>query len=342
MIKKILVGILLIIVVVLIWQHELVLYGISQAKGQLNIIANAKPIEYYLDNEEFPDSLSEKLLLVQEVREFAIEKLGMNPTDNYTTVYNQEGAPVLWVVTASKPYQLEAKEWKFPLLGSFSYKGFFIYDKAVEEEKHLKALGYDTSIRTVSGWSTLGFFKDPILSNMLYRDAGSLANLIIHELTHTTLYIKDSVTFNENLASLIGHEGAKLFLSEKFGTNSKEYVEYVKEQEDREKFSQYVLSGADQLDVLYKSLDEEMTTEQKEKKKHEFMDQFIVGLDTIEFNYPDHYKEYFENYVPNNTFFLSYLRYRGDLDELDKIFKEKFNQDVSALLKYYKDKYPSL
>ena len=45
-------------------------------------------------------------------------------------------------------------------------------------------MGYDTKIDEVNAWSTLGWFKDPILSSMLNRSAGSLAELIIHELSH--------------------------------------------------------------------------------------------------------------------------------------------------------------
>ena len=86
---------------------------------------------------------------------------------------------------------------------------------ADKEMELLKEAGYDVGMRTVGGWSTLGWFKDPILSNMLNRSYGDLANLIIHELVHATIFVKDSVEFNENLASFIGDQGAKLFLKRK-------------------------------------------------------------------------------------------------------------------------------
>jgi predicted aminopeptidase len=123
-------------------------------------------------------------------------------------------------------FQLKAYEWDFPLIGSFSYKGFFNYDQALEEEDKIRKNGYDTSIDEIAGWSTLGWFKDPVLSDMLDRSSGSLANLIIHELTHGTLYVKDNVDFNENLASFVGDKGALIFLRHKYGENSKEYHEY--------------------------------------------------------------------------------------------------------------------
>ena len=68
-------------------------------------------------------------------------------------------------------------------------------------EKELKEEGLDTNIRTAGGWSTLGWFEDPILSNMLNDSEAGFAELLIHELTHGTLFVKDSVRFNENLAT---------------------------------------------------------------------------------------------------------------------------------------------
>ncbi len=44
---------------------------------------------------------------------------------------------------------------------------------------------------------------------MLNRSEGDLANLIIHEMSHATIFVKDSVDFNENLATFIGDRGAE-------------------------------------------------------------------------------------------------------------------------------------
>ena len=107
---------------------------------------------------------------------------------------------------------MRAYEWSFPFLGRVPYKGFFDRGAAIEEDSLLRLKGYDTGIGNIRGWSTLGWFKDPILSGMLENSEGALANLIIHELWHGTLYVKDSADFNENLASFAGEQGALLFL----------------------------------------------------------------------------------------------------------------------------------
>ncbi|MBK7966760.1 MAG: aminopeptidase [Bacteroidetes bacterium] len=116
----------------------------------------------------------------------------------------------------------------------FLIKAFFVKEKGEAELKELERFGYDVEYRSVSAWSTLGWFEDPILSNMLKRSEGQLAEVIIHELTHTTLYLPGSVDFNENFATFVGEHGAILFLKYKYGTNGTPYTNYLQYQRDGE------------------------------------------------------------------------------------------------------------
>ena len=340
MVKKIILVITALILLVGIWQFELIKYGIQQGMGQLKIIREAKPLDDYLDNPDFPDSLKVKIRLVKEVKEFAVNELGLKGKDNYTTLYDQQGVPVLWVVTAAPPYEMEAREWRFPLLGSFSYKGFFNYDAALKEKAQLEEAGYDTGIRTVSAWSTLGWFNDPLLSGVLNRPEGELAELIIHELTHTTLFVKDSVDFNENLATFVGNKGAEAFLTRKYGETAAQYQSYLLRREDKKIFTDYVLAAAESLDALYKSLTEE-SNHVKAEKKQEAMTTFTKGLDSLSFNQPERYQDYFNSFTPNNTFFLSFMRYQAKLSDLERQF-EQFDNDLPAYINFLKSNYSSL
>ena len=211
-IKRIFLALFVIALVIVVAQWELVRYGIEQGRGQLRIIWNAKPVDEYLRSPSFPDSLKEKLRLINEVRRFAIDSLGLKDTENYRTLYDQKGEEVMWVVMASEPFRLKAKEWTFPVVGSVPYKGFFDREKAIRLRDELEKEGWDVNIRNPGGWSTLGWFTDPILSGMLDRSDGDLANLIIHEMSHATIFVKDSIDFNENLATFIGDRGAEQFL----------------------------------------------------------------------------------------------------------------------------------
>lgn len=330
------------LILLIIWQHELVNYGIAQGKGQFKIIWGAKPISEVLNDPYVHDTIKYKLSLIQEIRQYSFDSLGINESKNYTTYYDQKGQPLLWVITGCEPYELKAKEWSFPLIGSFTYKGFFDLERAKKEELILKAQNFDTNIGTVGGWSTLGFFKDPVLSNMLKRNEGELANLIIHELTHGTLFVKDSVSFNENLASFIGDKGAQKFLNFKFGINSPQYINYVKKMEDREKFTEHVLKGAALLDTLYNSFDTKEKDEVKIDKKYSLINEITTQIDSIPFHSPEYYRDYFRQTMPNNTFFMSYLRYSAKLDDLEHEYEVKFNSDLKKYLEHLKSIYPSL
>src|SRR5688572_33350864 len=103
---------------------QLVVYGMDQAYGQLNIVLYTTEVEEILTDPSIPDSVKSKLLLVQEVKKFAIDSLGLEPTNNYTTYFDQGGKPLLWVLTASDRFALQPYEWQFPLLRVVSYKGY--------------------------------------------------------------------------------------------------------------------------------------------------------------------------------------------------------------------------
>ncbi|TAE00728.1 MAG: aminopeptidase [Bacteroidetes bacterium] len=324
----------------LLANYDLVWYGIKQGIGQGEILYYSKPLSDFLENPNYPDSLKQKIRLIQEIKQFAEDSLGINPSNNYIKMYDQQGKPILWVLTACDPYTLNAKEWQFSFLGSFSYKGFFDLEKAKAEQKILDSEGYDTDLEEVNAWSTLGFFNDPILSNFLRRKTGKLANLIIHELTHGTLYVKDSVNYNENLANFVGHEGAKRFLIHKFGKNSEQYQNYMYQNVDQEKFVQFILKSALQLDSLYKS-SEKLDISQKKVKKDQKIKEIVANFDTISFQSKS-YQGYFDDYLPNNTFFMGFRRYNAKQNLFETQFEKEFQGNFKKYFEYLKKAYPSL
>ena len=316
-------------------------YGLQQGFGQAQIILKAVPVENYLDDPDYPEEKKAKLRLVEEIRQYAFDSLGLDRTESYTEMYDQKGRPLLWNVTACKPYELQAYQWDFPFLGNFSYKGYFDSAKAVQEMESLKEQGYDTDIRTVGGWSTLGVLDDPILSGMLNRSEGSLANLVIHELTHGTLYVKDGVSYNENLANFVGNMGAKRFLVNKYGVSSEQYRSYLQSRSDRKLFTEYALQQAENLDSLYQNFSENTPEEEKKTRKEAFIDSFIEGLQALAF-YNDGYYRYFDDERPNNTFFMSRRRYSGQQGQFKQELIADFGGDLRKYLAYLKEKHPSL
>jgi predicted aminopeptidase len=305
---------------VLYWS-DLVIYGLRQLQGQLHIVNNAVEFKDVLNDPEVPDSIKSKLLFIEEVKRFAQDSLGLADSKNYTTFYDQRGVPAIWVITACEPFALTAYEWQFPFLGNVSYKGFFKKELGYPELDKLRKQGYDTDYNPAGGWSTLGFFRDPVLSGMLRRNKGQLAELIIHELTHATVYKKGQVDFNENLATFVGEQGAKQFLQFRFGADSPELERYENELQDEELFGNFMVAACKELDGFYDSLPTTLTTQQKYLAKYRKIASIVSRINSLPLKNSQRYRFNLpEDPLPDNTFFMGYQRYRGNLRELDKIY----------------------
>lgn len=326
--------------VIIYW--DLVVYGVKQARGQLTIVWQAKPIEEFLEDPTFPDSLKEKLRLIGEIRQYAIDSLGLKDTRNYKTLYDQKGEEIMWVVTASEPFRLRAKEWHFPVLGAVPYKGFFDKDEAVALKDELAADGWDVSLRNPGGWSTLGWFTDPILSKMLARDEGDLASLIIHEMSHATIFVKDSVNFNENLASFIGDRGAERFLIHHYGKDSKAYNTFINDDRDYITYVNHILRGTQYLDSLYNTLQDSDPTPVKQRLKSQAIRKIVDNMDTLTLTPGKRPSLRFKDNLPNNAYFMSFIHYQSQQDVLMDEWQREFGGDLRRYITFLANKYPFL
>lgn len=344
MFYKMIAGLAALLLLLGIYNRELLSYGWMQAKGQIGILMNVQPVDEVLADPIFPDSLKKQILLIQEIKKFGVDSLGLNPSDNYTTFYDQHGKPILWVLTASEKYNLQAVEWSFPIIGTFAYKGYFDSTRAVREELVFKEKGFDTNIGEVSAWSTLGYLKDPILSSMLRRSEGSLASLILHELTHGTLFVKNNLELNENLASFVGDVGALRFLQSKYGPDSEEIKKYEFSKRYNEAYSNHVLRGAQKLDSLYATFEPSQGDSTKDFLKTEMIRQIVATIDTLLEGKVTFSKKRSaeETKLPNNAYFIGYKTYKSKQNSFRKEFTEDFNGDFKKYLHYLREKYPSL
>lgn len=341
-VKRILLGLLIILVILVVIYRDLVGYGIQQGYGQLHIVWNAKPVEEFLNDPAFPDSLKSRLRFIDNVRAYAIDSLGLKDTENYKTLYDQKGKEIMWVVMACKPFALEPKEWKFPVLGEVPYKGYFDEGKAMKLKADLETEGWDVIVRNPGGWSTLGWFTDPILSKMLSRSEGDLANLIIHEMSHATIFVKDSIEFNENLATFIGDRGTEKFLIDTYGEKSEVYRTYIEEDKDYLKYVDHMLRGARQLDSLYKSMRPHDPEKTKREQKAAMIGRIVEQLDTLSLSLTETPSSRFKGKLPNNAYFMNFRQYQEKQDIFWREWTGKFNGDLKAYIQFLSEKYPFL
>lgn len=316
-----------------------VVYGLRQGVGQVKVITNTTPISELLADKSYPDSLKVKIRLIQKVKQFTVDSLGLNPSGSYDKLYNQRGEPLIWMMTAAKPFELTPYEWHFPIVGTFTYKGHFKKQLAIDELEQLKKEGYDTRLGGVAAWSTLGYLNDPILSEMLNRNTGELVALIIHELTHGTLYIKNDVEFNENLADFIGDYGAIRFLKSTFGENSNELKTYLQDLESNELYSDYLLKSTKKLDSLYRVPSfQSATNDVKEELKEALILDIMLGRDTLDLKNKKG-EAYWKNNLPNNAYFCLFLNYQAKQNEFKNEFETKFKSNFNTYFAFLKKKY---
>jgi predicted aminopeptidase len=152
-----------------------------------------------------------KLRIVLDARAFAGDSLGLRVGRSFTTYSPLERDTLVLVLSAAYKDRLAHHTWWFPIVGTVPYKGYFNFAAAQREERDFAERGFDTYLRPASAFSTLGWFNDPLVSTTLRSDTLSLANTVIHELTHNTFYASGRAEFNESFANFVGARGSRDF-----------------------------------------------------------------------------------------------------------------------------------
>jgi predicted aminopeptidase len=217
---------------------------------ELRILCRRQPIEQLLKG-DLDSETRAKLDLTLSVRAFARDDLGLKVKGSYASLARVDEDQIVHVVTAAPWNRLEAYTWWFPIVGRVPYRGYFDRADAEALAATMQRKGYDTSVRPSVAFSTLGWFDDPLLSSLLHYEPAALADVIIHELVHNTMYLPGRVAFNESLANFIGARGAVLFFE---GRGEMEMAERAGAHlEDMLVFSRFLAGLAARLERAYAS-----------------------------------------------------------------------------------------
>lgn len=182
--------------------------------GQLEIWRKSRPNAEVLADSKVDDKIKRRLQFIEELRAFAASDLGL-PTKSFGSYCDLQRPYVVWVVFAAPEFSVEAKRWWYPFLGSLKYRGFFEEKLAKAEGERLRKKGLDVFVGGVEAYSTLGYFKDPVLNTFIHRSEHELAELVFHELTHAKLFIPGDTDFNEAFATANAQDGVRRWLRSK-------------------------------------------------------------------------------------------------------------------------------
>ncbi|MDR3013093.1 MAG: aminopeptidase [Chitinispirillales bacterium] len=247
-------------------------YITKQSIGFFRHQSRAVRIDKMLAKDDITPEQKKFLLLVQDIRMFAMDSIGLKRNKNYTKYVRIDRDYMVDVVVASRDDSFNLYRWWFPIVGSVSYKGFFDRRDAERQAQRIERKGgYDVHIGRASAFSTLGFFSDPVYSFMINYSVYDLASLIIHEQTHATIWIKNQTQLNEEIATFVGDVGGLWYVRDRFGENSEQYRAAVLSKEDYATYINLMRSLYEKLLALYES---ETSREHKLAEKELIFDDF--------------------------------------------------------------------
>ena len=217
--------------------------------GQYQIVARQEKISTLLARTNTPPELRGQLELVLHLREFAERELHLKTGGHYAK-YADLGRPfVVWNVYAAPEFSVEPKRWWYPVVGKLKYRGFFAEADARACAAQLAQEGYDVHVGGTEAYSTLGYFKDPVLNTFIHHPPADLAETLFHELAHQRLFASGDTDFNEAFATAVGEEGARRWLAQH--GDAKARAEFELDLQRQRQFVALVLQARAALKKLY-------------------------------------------------------------------------------------------
>ena len=305
-------------------------YVARQAGIQLRLLNQRQRIDEMLRQPGLSPDHRLKLQVVLAARRFGQRELGLKTTSAYTRFSDTGGKPLAHNLSASPRDSLRPHVWRFPIVGGLPYIGFFIHAEGLLEQERLKAHGLDTYYRPVAAFSSLGWFADPVYSPMLEDSVARLVDLVLHETTHTTIFLRNKVAFNESLATFVGKQGTRMFLSRMYGPHGAEVRAFSAKIRQRNRFGKLISRLYGRLDRLYKS---DLSTAEKVRQRE---DHFAWARQRYKEIFPD--PRTWGSFVRkplNNAVLLSYGRYNQGVTFHRRVYR-CLGRDLARFVALYK------
>jgi predicted aminopeptidase len=230
-------------------------YVTQAAVGENDLIVRARDIDELVRDGRVNGRMSRLLSQVATIKHFG-EAHGLTATRNYTKYVRVDRPVAVWVVSASDPLRFHSRSWSFPLVGSFTYLGWFRRKQADGYGAELRTEGLDVDVRGAGAYSTNGYFEDPVVSTMIARGpeaTGELANVILHESAHASFFVRNQSTLNESVANFVGDTLGAAYVEDTFGHDAKETVTYEAYERMREKTGAAMREAFAALEAIYAS-----------------------------------------------------------------------------------------
>lgn len=182
-------------------------YLLQAAAGQAEILRARRPVAEVMADPATAPAVRARLEEAGAALDFAHRALALPDNGSYRQ-YADLGRPhVVWNVFAAPEFSLDLDTWCFPVAGCVAYRGYFAEAAARGFAAGLAAAGRDVQVAGAAAYSTLGWFRDPLLSTFIGRKGANVPALVFHELAHQRVYIAGDTQFSESFATLVEQEG---------------------------------------------------------------------------------------------------------------------------------------
>lgn len=303
--------------------------------GGASILVKRHHIERVLERDELNEEWNRRLRLVLEALDFAHRELALPDNGSYRSFVQIDRPYVVWNVVAAPEFSVDPVTWCFPITGCVSYRGYFSERRARSFADKLARRGLDVSVGGVAAYSTLGWFKDPVLSTFFVYSDAELVGLLFHELAHQVVYVKGDTAFNESFATLVEEEGLRRWLERR--GEGEAWREWRRDAERRRRVTELVLEVRDRLDEVYRG---EESNARKEERKTELFEELRRDYDALRASWraSPGYDDWFAGPL-NNADLASFGVYWQDVPALRALFQreqgdfERFFSAVRELAK---------
>lgn len=295
-------------------------YLARAAVGQADMLWGRIPLDQALDEELFDRERAAKLRLVPQIKQFG-RTVGLSHTDNYGLVHPTWDRQI-FNVSACAELAFRPKRYWFPIVGSISYIGYFDEALAREQQTKLAEEGYDVYVRTVGAYSTLGWFRDPILPGMLDWSEARFAETLLHELAHATVWVPGESTFNESFANFVGERAAAQWLARRYGETSPEVAAFETGLLDGDRYRALMNGVVDDLEAVYE--DPALGDDAKRARKASIFESLATRALAAGFSDPEGWAARFRDPSRwNNARLLQFRTYNRGQNTFAILFQEE-------------------
>jgi predicted aminopeptidase len=327
-------------------------YVVTQGLRYLSIRSEAVSVDRALADPGTRPDVRVLLERSRSIRAFGVKELGLKETKNYTAVVTLDSDRLATVVQACSELSFDRWLWHYPIVGALPYRGYFDPVDAEKEASRLRAKGLDVITRPVDAFSTLGYLSDPLFSFMASYDEAELAELILHEMTHATVFIKgrridpdsgsriDTESFNEELATFIGREGALRYLEHIYGPGSPQVEASRARRRDAERYAMFLRETSEKLEAVYNS---GSSDDEKRRRKAEIIaERAALFVDTYDGRFEtDSYRAAPMAKI-NNAYLDLYRLYEGESrlyqEYLDRVCTGDMRKFISSMSRIASDR----